>query len=307
MTPATLTDEPITKAGIYSLSMDRYHRNPTVGESVSASGLVTIEQTTLAHYWYGSYHNPEYPPDKDTKAMAFGRWQHCFLLEGETSFFAMCAVMPEDFDGRTTEGKRWKLDHAGRELVPFKDFEKIKAMTAAIRANPTMARALTDGRPEVSLVWRDAPTGIWLKSRPDWLPNKPPVSWNYKTAVSINPAIFERQSANLGYPQSCALAAEGLREVLGWDRPAPALLLQEKDGPYVAAPAVIDDDALAWGALQNRRALDKLARAIERNEWPAYDGVLNIKLPAWAETKLQRRHEAGEFAGVDPARQEPIT
>lgn len=300
-----LPEGPISKPGIYDLSMAEYHSQCTVGHSVSGSGLVQIEQTTLAHYKWDLDH-PE--DNADSEALAFGRAFHMYLLEGETTFHAAYAVKPLDMNFSTKEGKAWKVDHAGRDIIKAADFEKIEAMAAAVRAHPLGRRVFVDGKPERSLVWKHAATGIWLKARPDWLPQLGQTVANLKSAMSLHPEVWERQAINYGYHQSAALQNDGLRELLGWDRPVSYFLVQEKSAPFIVAPVVIDVDVIAWGKLLNERALTKLARALDSGKWPAYtDGVMTVRMPAWAETKLQRRHEAGEFQPVDPAMQGPIT
>lgn len=297
----------IDKPGIYDISMAEYHGDPCIGHSVSGSGLVTIEQQSLAHYWWSSPLNPARPADEPTPALVFGQAFHCLVLEGLTAFAARYAVKPADMNFSTKEGKAWRADHAGREIIPQEWADRAEAMRAAILRHPLCARAFVNGLPERSLIWRDAETGLWLKSRPDWLPNAPAPVPNLKSAASLQPETWERQAINLGYHQSAALSADALAAVLGWPSPTAYFIVQEKEPPYVTAPVVIDDDVIAWGRMINRRALHKLARAVETNQWPAYtDGVMVVRMPVWAEKKLEARHASGEFSEVDPARQGPI-
>ena len=294
----------IDKPGVFDLSMAEYHGQPTVGHSVSGSGLVKIEQTSLAHY---NWHRLN-PDDSDSPALAFGRAFHCLLLEGSDAFHAAYAVKPAGMNFATTEGKRWKVDHAGREIISDDNFQRAEAMVAAVRNHPLCGKVFRDGKPERSLIWKDEPTGVWLKARPDWLPQLGQTIANLKSAGSLHPETWERDAIKYGYHQGAALMADGLRAVLGWEKPVPYFIVQEKEPPYLVAPVVIDDDVIAWGRLLNRRALDRLARALETDHWPGYtEGVMTVRMPAWAETKLQRRHEAGEFSEVDKARQGPIT
>ena len=286
----------IAKPGVYDLPMILYHGDCCDGFSVSGSGLVQIEQTSLAHFHWNSYLNPKRPADNDTPALAFGRAFHCLLLEGEATFAKQYAVKPAGLNLSTTEGKRWKVDNEGLEAISADNFERAQAMVAAVRNHPLCAKVFMNGKPERSLIWQDAETGIWCKARPDWLPQVGQTIANLKSAMSLHPKTWERAAINYGYHQSAAMAGDALRNVMGWDNPVPYFIVLEKEPPYLVAPVVIDDDVIAWGRLLNRRALRRLAKALETNQWPGYtDGVMTVRMPKWAEVELEARHAAGEF------------
>ena len=297
----------ITKAGVYDISFEEYHSNPVAdGHSVSGSGLIEIEQTCLALYHFNSYHNPDRPSDDDTPAKQFGRVFHTLALEGETAFAARYFVKPRDMNFATKEGKAWKLDHAGREIIPEEWADRAAAMVAAIKAHPLCGRVFRHGHPERSILWKDAETGIWCKTRPDFLPQIGETIANLKSTMSLHPARWEKQAIDLGYHQSSALLEDGLREVCGWRRPVGYFLVQEKTAPYLTAPVVIDDDVISWGRRLNRRSLRRLADSLSTGRWPSYtDGVLTVRMPKWAESQLEARFANGEFPDI--AQQGSIT
>lgn len=284
--------EKISSAGVYDLEMSLYHGDCAIGPSVSGSGLVTIEQRSPAHYWTGSYHNPK-REEIDTTAMSFGRAAHAWVL-GEPEFNKHFVISPYD-NFRTKEARAWR-DEQTRTVIRVEQLDAIKAMAETILKTPLIQNAFLDGKPEQSLIWKDKETGIWLKSRPDWLPNKLQYVPNYKSARSSRPDDFCRAAYELGYHQGAALCIDGLREVLGWKNPSYYFVAQEKEPPYVATLIVMRDTDIDWGRLQNRRALRTLARCLDAGEWPGYAaGAVEIEMPAWAEKKLLDRHEAGEF------------
>lgn len=292
--------EKIKAAGCYDIPIEWYHNDCCDGPSVSASGLVTIEQRSPAHYRNDSYHNPQ-REDIDTTALSFGRAAHAWVL-GEPEFNKYFIVSPYD-NFRTKEAQRWR-DEQTRTVVRVEQLDAIKAMAETVLKTPLIQNAFQDGKPEQSLIWQDKETGIWLKSRPDWLPNKLQYVPNYKTARSSRPDDFCRAAYDLGYHQGAALCIDGLREVLGWKNPSYYFVAQEKEAPYVATLIVMRDTDVEWGRLQNRRALRTLARCLDADTWPGYaSGAVEIEMPAWAEKKLLDRHERGEFQ--DPTEQEP--
>lgn len=285
--------EKIGAAGVYDIPIEQYHADCCDGPSVSASGLVKIEQLSPAHFWHASYFNANREPF-DTTALAFGRAAHAWVL-GEPVFLEYFVVSPyEEF--RTKDARAWR-DAQTKTIVKPEQLDAIKAMAATVFKTPLIQNAFKDGAPERSLIWKDEETGLWLKSRPDWLPHSLQYVPNYKTARSSRPAAFCRAAFDFGYHQGAALCIDGLRAVLGWKQPTYYFVAQEKAAPYVATLVIMRDTDIEWGRLLNRKALRTLADCIDRNEWPGYaSGAVEIEMPAWNEKLLLDRHENGEFS-----------
>lgn len=293
----------IGAAGVYDLSFEEYFSDCCIGHSVSGTGLKVIERKTLRHYWWQSYLNPD-RPEIDTNALRFGRAVHSWVL-GLPDFEQYFVVAPyEEFN--KNPGKKW---HTGwkervesgeerRTLVRPSQLDAIKTMAGTLKDHPLLRNVFTDGAPERSIVYKDAETGIWIKTRPDWLPNASQFVPDLKTTKSAKPDDFARDAlTKFNYHQSAALAIDGLRTVLGWKNPTYYFVAQEKEPPYVVMPFVIRDADIEWGAMLNRRALRKLADALSADKWPAYaDGAVEIAMPAWNEKLLQDQNERGEFA-----------
>lgn len=284
--------DKITKPGLYDIDMETYHGDCCAGPSVSGSGLVKIEQLSPLHFWHSSYFNPN-REDLDTTALAFGRAAHAWIL-GEPEFNKYFVVSPYD-DFKKKEARDWRNEQT-RTIVRKSQLDAIRAMGESILKTPLIQNAFKDGKPEQSLIWKDRETGLWLKSRPDWLPNSLPFVPNYKTCRSAHPEAFQKAAFGLGYHQGAALCLDGLREVMGWKEASYYFVAQEKVAPYVATLVVMKDTAIEWGRLQNRSALRKLADCIASGKWPGYaSGAVEIDIPAWTEKGLLDRHEAGEF------------
>ncbi|TXH35260.1 MAG: hypothetical protein E6Q98_15830 [Rhodospirillaceae bacterium] len=293
----------ISKPGFYDLPMDEYHGQCCIGPSVSGSGLVMIEQKSLAHFWQQSSLNPNATPKKDTPALRIGQAAHTIILEGEEKFRKTVVVKPEGHDGRTKEGKAWLAEHAGlaeagTPIISHDDWLMLKAMAASIAAHPLARQAFADGSPEKTCIWQDSQTGIYLKTRPDWFPSGSRFFPNYKTTRNARPDKFERDAFDLGYHQGAALCIDILT-ALGIDNPIYFFVAQEKEPPYVTTVATMKDAALDWGRLQNRHALDRLHAALDAGEWPGYsEGVVEIDMPAYIERRLDQRHESGQFTNT---------
>jgi hypothetical protein len=53
--------------------------------------------------------------------------------------------------------------------------------------------ALSNGESEVTLAWQDKETGVWLRARPDFLPQKRLIVPDLKTAADGAPKGFQRK------------------------------------------------------------------------------------------------------------------
>lgn len=269
----------------YDVPMEIYRGNCCPGPSVSGSVLEEMRDgegcpaKALARH----YLSPWPRDDRDTPAKAFGRAAHAYLMEGEEVFFERYAVEPEGQDGRTKEGKAWLAANVDRARISFKDFETIKGMKIGLDMNAGTAAAFTEGRPEVTAIWKDTETGIWLKSRPDWL--RKGLTINYKTAECAAYEPFMRQAWNLGYFVSAGICVDVMR-ALG-EPGHHCFIAQEKTVPYLAKAWVLTDDYLQGARMVYRKALRQFADCISTGRWEGYgDDVGALPYPIWAERKL---------------------
>lgn len=283
----------ITEPGVYTLTLDQYHGDPCDGPSISNSGLQMIAECP-AKYWWHSPLNPKRPEVK-SRALSFGNAAHKWLLQGD-DFWSEFAVLPEDHNGRTNEGKARvaEIAESGKTVLRHDEFEVIQTMRDALLVNEIAAASFTNGACEQSLVWRDQETGVWLRCRPDFLPTARTHIPDYKTARSANPEGFRRDVWTYGYHCQAALYHEGIRAIFGEEPQSFYFIVQEKEPPYVVTPIALTEVALRWGRLQNRRAIRLFADCLERGHWPGYvEDVATIGLPVWAERELEHQHERG--------------
>lgn len=262
----------ISQNGLYDISMEVYHSDCCDGPSISSGGLNLINSECPAVYWGRSYLNPNGQSDIDTKALAVGKAAHSLAL-GEPEFNSHFAILP--FDSlRTNEAKAWrdKTEAEGKTILRADDFVMVKEMAAAIKRSPQCARAFRDGKPERSLIWRDEETGVWLKSRPDWLPDDPASGWviDYKTTADLRPRKFSAQAFECGYHLQAALQVDACRAVLGVDPVGIGHVVQEKSPPYLAELRLFTPEQIDFGRREYRRALRAFARCWASKRWPGY-------------------------------------
>lgn len=149
--------------GIYfGMSDTVYHTDPALG----STGLKKLIGNA-PDFWWESHMNPARPDDGDTPAKTFGRQLHLCVLEGVERFKAGHA--PQYYPGNVKAGivEVADIKAAGKVPVKFKDWSKILAASAFIKANTTLANAFENGEPEVSVFW--TVDGIRFKARFDYL------------------------------------------------------------------------------------------------------------------------------------------
>lgn len=264
--------------GVYEIPAEQYFSGP----GISRSELDCLLQSPL-HYW-DRYLNPERVPEKETAALRIGHALHTAILEPHL-FTARYACAPEGIDRRTKEGKaRWTAflaENAGKTPLNETEFKRVTAMGDAVRAHPTSAKLFITGAPERTVYWTDQETGILCRCRPDWL--RPSLIADFKTCEDASMASFQRSIFEYAYHRQVAWYLDGVAAVTGEQHGNFIFIAIEKSRPYAVAHYIMDDEAIALGRKENRRALEVYQRCQQTNEWPGYPlAVQTITLPAYA-------------------------
>jgi hypothetical protein len=291
----------ITEPGAYvDVPMSVYHGQPTDGPSISSSQLRTIFRKSLKHYWDESPLNPNRKEFTDTEATILGRAAHHLLL-GEAEFSRYFAIRPELApDGRAWHGANkscieWmsQRELEGITVLKGEQLEQIRGMaeTLAAEAPP----GILNGLVELSLFWRDEETGVWLKARPDAVPNSSGDAADMKCVADIFDEGIARGLGERGYHQQASLFSEASRHVLGVEMQNFFLVYVEQKRPHAMRVQTIHPDEIAAGIEENRAALRLFARALQTGEWTgpksaAGDGGF-IRRTNWDRERARRRLE----------------
>lgn len=290
----------VTQAGIYAgISLERYHGAITDGPGISSSGLRLIDSRSPAHYYATSYLNPNRLPEEQKEEFNVGKAAHTLLL-GEAGFRKQYAVRPDDWsDWRTNAAKAWREEAiaAGRVVLVPEHIEAIKGIRDNLAREPAIKNGLLAGQVERSLFWKDGPTGVWLKSRPDVIPESDGIVVDLKTTTDASPDKVRRAIADRGYAMQGALIRAGMKAALGVEMSDFVLVWVEKTPPYAVNITIVDPEWIEWGSRQLRRAVDTFARCVAANEWPAYPSDSTISMPEY----LRKSFEAQERYGLIPA------
>lgn len=302
---------PITKPGMYSrVPINVYHsRHICDGHAVSSSDLRACFSKSPAHAFDRWSGNPGRVEQEEKRHFVVGRAMHHLIL-GEPFFAKVFAAQPETYtDEKTGEIKPWngnagackkwrkEQDDEGRSILKPEDVSIIRGMARAIGTHPFIKHSgLLNGQIERSIFFKDKPTGLWIKVRPD---NIPPSNdfVDLKTTDSVQWNDLQRTIFDYGYHQQGALICRAAREVLKIEKPTFTLVFVEKKRPYCVRTVEIKENDLALGEQANRKAIDAFAQCIESGFWPGpggeRDDAAMIEMPEWAQKLIKDRIEFG--------------
>jgi len=288
MTAQAFDDPPVTVTapGVWPDMPDVvYHADPVPGGSLSSTGARRLLPPSCPAIFDWYRRNPE----ASKRTYDLGHAAHDTLLGGGPE------IVVVDADNWLTKAAKAQRDEAReRGAVPILRDEKteIDAMVAAVRAHPFAGRLFEDGTPEASLFWTDDETGIWRRSRLDWLPDNHAGSRmilpDLKTCKSAQRDEFAKSAANFGYHQQGAYYADAVRALDLADDLAFVFVAIEKTPPHLVNVIQLDVTAMRIGAALNRQAIRVYAECQATDTWPGYSSDVELaSLPYWYE----RSHE----------------
>lgn len=287
-------DEIVTQDGAYRMPMSRYHTQAICpGPSVSSTGIRKAALQSAHAFWKSSDMNPNrYPPKEDSDALILGKAAHSLIL-GDEVFDAHFIYVPKDAPNRPTvtqmkaferDGK-WSDAAAagaafwaefdakadGRLMLTEAQVEKIAYMAENLAALPEAREALIGDLTEISMIWQDEQTGLWVKSRPDCIPSNGLDFGDLKTFTPKGGDLIlaaHRATTDHGYPIQMAMAVEGAERVFGISATQCALIFSQTTEPYEAIPLMLDEEAIHWGRVLFRQGLNVIAHGLSTGEWP---------------------------------------
>ena len=247
----------ITDPGAYRVDMAAYHTQEICdGVSMSSSGLREIHTKSPFHYYSTSPFNPKRFPRVDTDPMMFGRAAHALIL-GDEVFADHYKVRPIEFNSyKSADAKQWKSDVIATGYTPLtpEDVIHIGYMSESL-SRMELIDLLMEGHQEVSHFWKDAKTGIWLKSRLDQTSTGGDLI-DLKVTFDASDRGVDRVMAQRGYPMQGALAYEASENSWGYTPPGLFFAFVEPKPPYLVNIMPVDDDAIHLARFRNRKAID---------------------------------------------------
>lgn len=282
--------------GVYAdLPAELYHSQLTPSPSLSSSMARGLLNECPAMFWHNSYLNPERVREEKSH-FDIGHAVHLLYLEEEKFADAIFVVEAEDWRTKAAREARDAARSEGKIPLLEKNVGELLSMRKALLSHPIAGKAFSgEGFSELSLVWKDKETGVFLKARPDWTPANFSFLVDLKTSTTANPNDFARKAYGLGYHQQAAWYLDAAEAVLG-ERPGQFwFVVQDKSAPFLCSVVAFDAEAIAAGRELNRRAIRQFAECLDKDEWPGYrnegtpdrDTAFILSLPNWAQREVE--------------------
>lgn len=276
MTAAVEVEAPAeVQPGLYDIDAELYHSDPVPGGSLSSSGArkLAAECPAKFKYWLDNREPPK-------KALDFGTAAHRLVLDDGPELVLVDAAR---WDTNAIKAEVAAIRAEGNIPLKRHELDEVKAMAAALRADPEAARLLEPGSgvAEQSAFWEDH--GVWRRARFDWLRHDGQIV-DYKTARSCRREDLERAFNEHGYmqQQEWYIDAGVALDVADPEKPFQ-FVLQEKEPPYLVVVTTCDPMAREIGRHLNTVALNAYAICRESGEWPGYLPNPMTALPSWVE------------------------
>lgn len=293
----------ITKPGIYDMPMSWYHDDCCEGFSISSTGLRTVVLQSPHHFHANLV--DAYPKDGQKQSFAVGTLVHCLVLGDEvfSKRFAVLDLETDFTDFRKNAAKEWRdrQQQDGKYVITKADLVNAQYMAENLAKSPEAMMAMSGGVVEKSLIWRDEETGIWLKSRPDMLPDQGGIS-DLKTTNDASIIGCQRAVTKYRYDMQMALAFEGVAQLVSPEHAQDAeayLIFVQTSAPFTVTPIKIDADAIYWARCWIRRALQTVKKCIDSAEWPMpAEGWVEYTLPDSLAHRNQELQASGELPNL---------
>lgn len=263
----------------------QYHADPVDGGSLSSTGARILAKFPPAKYaaWRAT-------PPAPRKVFDLGHAVHSLALGRGLGVVAYPEeVLSKSGTTGTDAARAFASDSRSKGLVPLKDSEyrEVKAMTEAILAHPIAGGLFAgDGKPEQSLFWRDADSGVPCRARIDWMTpagrDGRIINVDLKTTSALSPDDWDRDAGKHGYHQQAAHYEDGLLALTGAEASATVWVVVEKAPPYLVLLTQLPLVDIRRGQDLNARARRIYAECTRTGVWPGYPPDVRIgRIPTY--------------------------
>ncbi len=258
------------------MSYEEYRSLP----GINVSSLKELRRSPL-HYRHRLAH------PKTSDALTLGTAAHVATLEPHrySQAFAVWDRKTETGRSAPRTGKAWDTfleEYTNHTILTVDEHETAQAIARAVRSDPTAARYLRRGLPEVSMQWEAH--GALLRGRVDWLTEIDGVDVvvGLKTTRDCRPGEFSRQAHRLGYHLQWAYYHDGFAAITG-RVPQMIEIVVESAAPYAVAVYTIPEPVLNLGREEYEEALTLLRHCEQSGQWPGpVEHETELALPMWA-------------------------
>jgi hypothetical protein len=280
----------ISEPGVYAISDEDYLADPVIQPSLNNT-TARLLLISPAHAW-AAHPRLGGAPDAErdsTDAQDIGTVAHAMFLLGEDRVRVLNIT-----DFRTNKAKELRDAAIAEGRIPLKlsSYEGVRRVVDKLEEFRLRTGAFTGGKPEQTLVWREA--NQWGRCKVDWLPDEPGAFlWDLKTTSALANADTFGRSA-FGYDMQAAYYPRGAECVRGEPPEGMRFCVVETKPPYGIkvfeyTPAALDD--------ANEEIAEAIAlweRCRDTGAWPSYsDEVEWIDIPPWKLKDRAWRRQSG--------------
>lgn len=292
----------ISKPGVYSIPIELYHSDCCAGPSTSSSELRTLFLKSPKHSFDKSPLNPDRDDETDAEKKSFilGRAAHHLLL-GEDNFSTSFIMRPEKLNGTAWQGNRTECKawlhaqrQAGRTVLTPDQIEQIRGMARELGKDPLVRAGILNGKIEQSLIWKDKKTGIWLKARPDSIPNDSGDCGDLKGTSAIGFDV-DKSVSKFRYDVQAALTKWAFKEVLVREMTSFSLVFCGFDRPHCVDVLTLSPADIELAERDLRVSIDTFARCLETGDWFGPAGTQSdarwAHISEWAKKEAEFRRD----------------
>ena len=282
---------------------DEYHKSDAIGSSMLRDFLKSPRLFEARHILRTAAGEPSDEMDLGTAA-------HAAILCDQPLDSVVMLIPPEVLSkSGSRAGNEWKdfaARNYGKVLLKQDDYNRMNAIRDAVFRNPAAKRLLEmPGPVESSIFWQCRDTDLRRKARLDKLAEPTvymPIIVDVKTASDHSKWAWAKAALDRGYHIQAAYYADAVRHTRDVDSMMAFIVVSSKP-PHVCRTYSLGDDELALGREQVRTGLERLAEALETNDWrePGEDVVTTICFPGWAFKTRTEHDEHGTTESTDEA------
>lgn len=267
------------KPGIYP---DLPFSDYLAAEACSASACITLLQSFPARLLH---------QEPDTPSLRLGRLIHSVHLEDCDFEELGLVVVPSGYSDAHVKVNAAEHPEivearaAGLEPLREADADALRGMHAALREDPDIVRAFSNGKPEVSVFWEHEGTGMLMKARFDWLPNRGGVLPDLKSCQSIDEAELSRHISTYRIGHRSYFYQEAARAI-GVEDPLYCPVFVEKKPPHFAKISPVAPGYVAKCGLEVERAISIYAQCVEANHFPGPTHYEPTDPPTWESKRI---------------------
>lgn len=266
---------PLPAPGVHrGVSDSDYRQWEAVNQSTLKDGA------TMLHVRHNADH-----PTPPTEAMELGTKVDMALTD-PARFSAEYAARPK-FDNRKAADKeaaaKWDAENAGKKALSPDDLADVLGMAKALREHPAASKLFSmPGDLQVSLLWKDAETGLMCKARIDRLCTTFPFVVDLKSTANAEPWAYANTVHRLRYHWQAAWYLDGSK-ACGLNVERFIIPAVEQKAPYAVCVYDLGQASIELGRIQYRAALSEYARATKTGIWTGFPKqVQPLEVPAWA-------------------------